>query len=333
MNIEIDEIESVENLGEVSKDFYDVGMEDTPHTFFANDILVHNSCFVSAVPIVKHRNPNMDLTATENNQTMVTEILSVASEVQSYINKAYDVMAKRMFNVTNHTFEIKQEIIATTGIWLAKKRYGLWRINENGKYIKEDSKKLEVKGIDIVRTSFPAKFRTFLEEVLKMILAKTPKDVIDKRILEFRSNLKNCNVTELAKNTSVNFSSGDKSKNYNPKSRTPFSIINGSPAQVKSALYYNDLLKKYNLSSGVEPIFSGSKVKWVYLRENPYNIDCLAFKSDGTDPDKIMDFINTYVDKKGLYEHELKSKLADLYKILGWDLPSSTEQRSKQFFE
>jgi DNA polymerase elongation subunit (family B) len=292
-----------------------------------------DSCFVSAVPVVKIRNPNMDLTANESNQEMVKAILDVALEVQTYINKAYDIMAKKMFNVDKHTFEIKQEIIATTGIWLAKKRYSLWRINENGKDIKEDKKKFEVKGIDVVRTSFPAKFRTFLEEVLKMILAKKTKEEIDKRILEFRADLKNCTVMEIAKNTSVNFMKGDGTVNYNPKNRTPFTIVSGTPAQAKAAIYYNDLLRKFNLQKNVEMIHSGTKIKWVYLRENQYNLDCIAFRADGTDPDKIMDIINVYVDKVGLYEHELKGKLADFYNVFGWQLPSSAAVKAAKFFD
>jgi DNA polymerase elongation subunit (family B) len=184
-----------------------------------------DSCFVSAVPIVKARNPDMDVSATESNEEMVKAILGVASEVQDFINKTYTVMAKRMFNVDKHTLEIKQEIISTTGFWLAKKRYAQWRINENGKYIKDDKHKLEVKGIDVVRTSFPARFRSFLEEILKDLLAKKSKEEIDEKILLFRKGLKDLSVVEVAKNTSVKFVSQDGKHNYDPKSRLPFHVV------------------------------------------------------------------------------------------------------------
>lgn len=292
-----------------------------------------DSCFVSAVPVVKVRNPDIDLTASEDNQDMVKAILDIALEVQTFINAAYNVMAKRMFNVDKHTLEIKQEIISTTGFWLAKKRYAQWRINENGKNIKDDNKKMEVKGIDVVRTSFPKKFREFLEEALKMILAKKPKEELDKRIIQFRSELNSFTVLELAKNTSVKFQSQDGKHNYNPKTRNPFSIVSGTPAQAKAAIYYNDLLKKFNLHKDVEMIHSGSKIKWVYLRENPYNMDCLAFKADGTDPDRIMEIVNTYVDRKRLYEQELKGKLEDFYNVFKWMLPNQSGARSAKFID
>jgi hypothetical protein len=55
-------------------------------------------------------------------------------------------------------------------------------------------------------------------------------------------------------------------------------------------------------------------------------------KADGTDPDKIMEIINTYVDKVGLYEHELKSKLLDFYKVLNWEFPSDDAKKAEKFF-
>jgi hypothetical protein len=144
--------------------------------------------------------------------------------------------------------------------------------------------------------------------------------------------LKNLTVLEIAKNTSVRFQSQDGKHNYNPKTRNLFSIVSGTPAQAKAALYYNDLLKKFNLQKNVEVIHSGSKIKWVYLKENPYNMDCLAFKSDGTDPDRIMEIINTYIDRKSLYDHELKGKLEDFYTVFGWLLPNTGHEKSSQFF-
>ena len=63
-------------------------------------------------------------------------------------------MAKRFFNLDNHTFDAKQEVISKSSFWLAKKRYAQWIIHEEGALLKQP--RLEVKGIDVVRTSFPA---------------------------------------------------------------------------------------------------------------------------------------------------------------------------------
>lgn len=285
-----------------------------------------DSCFVSAVPIVKKENPDIDV---NNVEQMTKAILNVADRVQTFINGAYDVMARKMFNIETHAFVIKQEVIATTGFWLAKKRYAQWIINNAGLPVDE----LEVKGIDVVRTSFPIKFRSFLEELLRMVLAKKPKDQIDEKILEFKKNIKTFGVVDLAKNTSVKFKSMDGSSDYNPKSRKLFQLIPKTPAQAKAALMYNDLIHKFGLQNKVEPIMTGSKIKWVYLKKNEYNINALAFKADQTDPDEIMKVIETYIDREALYEHELKSKLEDFYSVLKWQFPTEEGKNMSQFFE
>ncbi len=51
----------------------------------------------------------------------------------------------------------------------------------------------------------------------------------------------------------------------------------GAPAAVKAAIRYNDLLRFWKLDSKHELITNGTKVKWIYLKDNPYKIEALAF--------------------------------------------------------
>ena len=49
---------------------------------------------------------------------MTTEILSIASEVQDFLNKSYDMFALKLLNVKGeHRFDIKQEVISKSGLW------------------------------------------------------------------------------------------------------------------------------------------------------------------------------------------------------------------------
>jgi DNA polymerase elongation subunit (family B) len=99
-----------------------------------------DSIFLSVVDFVKTRNPNIDI---ESDEQMIPAILSVAKEVQDHINMVYDSMSKKMFNVSNHRFDIKQETIAKGGFWVSKKRYAQWIINDNT----VNCDKLDVKGL------------------------------------------------------------------------------------------------------------------------------------------------------------------------------------------
>ena len=284
-----------------------------------------DSCFASALPIIKHKMPDIDL----NDEKQMTEaILKVCTEAQKHVNDTFNVMADRMFNVQKHRFDAKQEVIAKTSFWLAKKRYAQFIINKGGIECDE----LEVKGIDVVRTSFPIRFRKFMEQFLQNILRKVPKEEIDSSILDFKEKISSYPVIEIAKNTSVKFVSQDKVNDYNPKSRQPFQMIKGAPAQVKAGCYYNDLLKLWQLDKEIPEIFHGQKIKWVYLKQNEYGIECIAMKADGTDPQRIMEFIEQYVDRNAMYEQELKSKLIDFYNVLNWSYPNETDAKLTEFF-
>ena len=61
MNYEISNIESIECIGEFNDYVYDIEMEDdTEHTFFANDILVHNSVYFTILPILNKLNMSVN---------------------------------------------------------------------------------------------------------------------------------------------------------------------------------------------------------------------------------------------------------------------------------
>jgi DNA polymerase elongation subunit (family B) len=291
-----------------------------------------DSCFVDAIPIIKKRFPTINF---EDDKAMTDAILSVTTEVQLFVNQFYNLMAKKFFNLDKHDFDAKQEVISKTSFWLAKKRYAQWIIHKEGALLEEPE--LEVKGIDVVRSSFPAAFRIFMREFLIQLLTNAPKETLDDSILKFKENVKTQAVVQIAKNTSVKFVSQDGKHNYNPEGRKPFQTIKGTPAQVKACLHYNDLLIKWELNKRVEQIHHGQKIKWVYIKDNEYGIECIAFKGDGTDPEKIMTFIDKYVDRNKMFDKELKSKMANndkggIYDVLGWEFPNSSMKIAEQFF-
>lgn len=288
-----------------------------------------DSCFVSAIPIIEKKYPNVD---RKDPKAMSEATLEITGEVQVFVNKFFDLMAKHFFNLDKHRFDVKQELISKTSFWLAKKRYAQLVINKEGKML--DHPELEVKGIDVVRTSFPAKFRTFMETFLiDLLTGDKTQHQIDSDIIDFKKGMKNLKVEDLAKNTSVKFISRDGKKNYNPKGRKPFHFEPGTPAQVKAALAYNDMIHHFKLDKLVEPIFHGQKIKWVYLKQNKFSIDSIALKADDTDPEEIMQFIEQYIDRNALYERELMSKLEDFYKVLGWHYPTESSMLASQFFD
>lgn len=257
---------------------------------------------------------------------------AICRDVVDKLNELYPVITKRLFNSSMNKIKIASDTISETALWKKKKAYALNKVYDMGK--EKDVKKIEIKGLAVVRSDFPIKFKAFLEKFLQDILYREKVENIHKSVLELKDSLETTPVYELAKNTSVKFFSEKKNCNFDPKRRVPFTVANGATAQCKASLMYNDLLNKFKLNKKVEPIYHGQKIKYVYLKDgNPYGIDALAFKGDNTDPIEIMEIIENYVDKNKMYTAVLENKVEDFYQILGWKMPSATTAKASEFFD
>ena len=279
-----------------------------------------DSVFYSATPLVKKRFPNMDI---KNEDKMSKAILEIASEVQEYLNNGYDYFAKKFCNLDKHRFDIKQEVIAKSGLFVTKKRYGLKIINDNGKKVN----KMMVKGLDTVRSSFPTAMRTMLSKLLEDILMDVPKQELDKFIINFKNSMKLMEFDKIAIPTSVKNIS-----KYHIKDGQIFSSYKlGTPVHVKSSIFYNDFLKYKNISNRYNSIANGEKIKWVYLKQNPLGLNTMAYKGH-EDPIELLNFIRQYINHDKLYKQALHKKIMMLYESMNWDEPTDASKTIERFF-
>jgi DNA polymerase, archaea type len=256
-----------------------------------------DSTFCSSLPLIQARYPNFDET---DEQFMIDRTNEIASEVQKKVNAMYDQYAVVFHNTETHRWQIKQEYIAKSGLWIAKKRYTQWVIFKEGK----PTDKLDVKGLDVVRSSFPADFKKIMKETIWHILKERNKPDTTDMIHKFKSGLKDSEVVNVMKN------SGVKEISKYTKKRKPFSgYQSGTPAHVKSAINYNDLLTMHGIRD-VTPIQNGEKVKWAYLADNPFGFDTMALRGY-QDPPQIIEFVAQYIDRNKIFQRELQNKLDD----------------------
>ena len=116
--------------------------------------------------------------------------------------------------------------------WVTKKRYGQWIINDGGL----TCDKLDVKGLDIVRSSFPLAMRELMTQVLKDILGDVDKDVIDEKIMKFKKEMKTSDIQEYALPTGVK--KLNKFKDSTPKDFVFTNMKKGTPVHVKRFFGY-----------------------------------------------------------------------------------------------
>jgi len=286
-----------------------------------------DSIYMMAEPLVKHRYPEYK---QFDEKRMAEEVNTIAEETQTFLNSFYDMLAERFFFIPKekHRFEIKKEYISKAGFWVAKKRYAQWMVLKNG--IPCD--KLDVKGLDVVRSSFPKAFQEQMSAMLKDILMGKDNDYVDTKLLEFKNNMINLPVNKIAKGGAIKeLSKYDKGTWTRDGGESIASFEKGTPAHVKAGITYNRLLKFFNCPFKNEPIRDGDKVKWVYLKTNPLGLDTVAFK-DYNDPKEIMDFVERYVDRDMIYKAELENKVDDFYNALKWQKASNDTKTAKKFF-
>jgi DNA polymerase elongation subunit (family B) len=286
-----------------------------------------DSIYMMAEPLVKHRYPDYK---TFDEKRMAVEVDNIATETQTFLNSFYDMLAERFFFIPKekHRFEIKKEYISKAGFWVAKKRYAQWMVLKNG--IPCD--KLDVKGLDVVRSSFPKAFQDQMSGMLKDILMGKDNEYVDTKLLAFKASMINLPVNKIAKGGAIKeLSKYDNGTWRKDSGLSIASFEKGTPAHVKAGITYNRLLKFFNAPYKHEPIRDGDKVKWVYLKNNPLGLETVAFK-DYNDPKEIMDFVEQYIDRDKLYVSDMENKVDDFYTALKWQKASTEALTAKKFF-
>ena len=289
----------------------------------ADDYVIYidtDSIFASAVPLIKKRFPNQELT-----ETMMTQrIMDICAEVQDYLNKSYDYFAKKFCNIDEHVFDIKQEVVAKTGLFITKKRYGLRIINDAGRKVN----KIHVKGLDTIRSNFAVAMKDLLQKVLDDILADVPKEKIDERISIFKRNMTSLHYDVMANPIGVKgigkYEVKDEESSFSQYKK-------GTPVHVKSAINYNSLIDYWYEGKRYEKIGNGNKIKWVYLKENEFGFDTIAYKGY-EDPPQILDMIKKYIDHNKMYEQAMSKKIDMFYQALKWGGVEDTTTSMSRFF-
>jgi DNA polymerase elongation subunit (family B) len=289
----------------------------------ADDYVIYidtDSIFASAVPLVQKRFPNQELT-----ETMMTQrIMEICGEVQDYLNKSYDYFAKKFCNIDDHVFDIKQEVIAKSGLFITKKRYGLRIINDAGRKVN----KIHVKGLDTIRSNFAVAMKDLLQNVLDDILADVPKEKIDERISVFKRNMTSLHYDVMANPIGVK---GIGKYEVKDAESVFSSYKKGTPVHVKSSINYNSLIDYWYEGKRYGKITNGNKIKWVYLKENEFGFDSIAYKGY-EDPPQVLDMIKNYIDHNKMYEQAMSKKIGMFYKALKWGGVEDTTTSMSRFF-
>ena len=188
------------------------------------------------------------------------------NKLEPYIEKCFDDLS-RYTNAYKNAMVMKREVISNKAIWVAKKRYMMNVLDEEG--VRLAKPKLKIMGIEAVKSSTPQVCRGKIKEAINIIMTKDEKSLQD-FIREFKQEYFKLSAEQV---------SFPRSCNNLKKYRSSKDIfIKGSPIQVKGALIYNYNIKKMGLQNKYPYIQEGDKIKFVKLLEqNPFRFDVISY--------------------------------------------------------
>lgn len=211
-------------------------------------------------------------------------------------------------NMYENFFTMGRELIATTGIWTAKKRYMMNVTNKDNIDYSADPI-LEIKGIESVRTTTPEICRKKIEECIKLIL-REDESVVEDFINNFEIEFNKLPPEDIASPTTVNniedyMSDVSSIKPYNKS----------TPIQVRGSILYNMKLKEMGLTNKYSEIQSGEKVKYVYLKvPNGIDENVIAFSSVLPNEYDLHD----YIDYKTQFTKSFLEPIKRITTVINW---------------
>jgi len=310
--------------------------EDTNYCAYVDT----DSNYFHAEPLLRHRFPNFDEMSDIEKDA---ELENIALEYQDIITDHYNNVAKDVFNINQfewfdkpHWLEMKTECVIRSAYFRATRRYAQWITKQEG----VEKETLDIKGLEFQKSNFPPLLGKFFNDVLVDVLKGETQDDIDSRVKIFKKQVLDGTIplTDLGNPTSVKqigkhqgkpARKGEMLSTFNHVENKVGRKL-GAPAAVKAAIRYNDLLRFWKLDSKHELITNGTKVKWIYLKPNPYHIEEIAFLNYDM-PEKINTFIEQYADRKKVFESILLNKLEGFYGDLEWNL--NLNPYINQFFD
>ena len=228
---------------------------------------------------------------------------------ETHLAKIIDNACKDVFeylNVYQKRIVFKREIIADSGVWLAKKRYALNVYNSEG--VVYDPPKLKVQGMEIVRSSTPASVRSALKESVGIVLTQD-EATLKEFVRQLEEKWHKLPHPQIAFPRTVN--------NVGQYSDSNSIFKKGTPIHVRGALMYNKLIRDKNLDKKYQLILEGDKIKFLYLKEpNPLNTNVITFQAS-IPPEFDID---KYIDYEKMFEKAFLEPLNSLMQCVNWQI-------------
>ena len=254
-----------------------------------------DSLYVNVDDVVSHYSPARPLDFIDQYSQKAIEPM---------LDKSFRKLCEATGGIENH-MSMGREVIADRGIWTAKKRYILHVLDNEG--VRYKTPKLKTMGLEAVKSSTPRLCRDEMTRLFRVMLTEN-ETTVQRQIADFRKVFREYPVQDIAFPRSVN-----KVEEY----ASPKTIyIPRTPINSKASLIYNNMIKTKGLDKRYRFIYSGDKMKYIYLQKaNPSGQRVIGFPDDHL-PEELG--LHPYIDYKTQFEKTFLAPIRLILDAIGW---------------
>lgn len=236
--------------------------------------------------------------------------------VQEYI----DDYAEQFNAFNKKPIGAKLEKIADKGIFVAKKKYALRAVWDEGSFLLENPK-TAVTGLEIVRSSTPGFCRKYLKQAIPIILDNGEKDVAD-FIASIKDEFMTAPVDYISRVSGIGSLAydGDIGKYQKPGKGGKMLT---APMNVRAAKNYNIFIKQQGLDGQFPEITDKDKIKYAFLKmPNKLGDDVIAFHDD-----RFLDAadLTRFVDREYMFDLVFLQPLQIMLDAVGYNVNKNFE--------
>ena len=272
-----------------------------------------DSVYFSAWPAVREEVESGRMTWSK--ETAVALYDSIAEQV----NQSFPAFMERAFHCPRDLGSVirgGREIVATRGLFITKKRYAVLYYDRDGRRYDVDGRPGQVKamGLDLKRSDTPRIVQDFLSEILDDTLTGAERDVVIKKVRDFKYAFQSRPGWEKGTPKRVN----NLTRYGDQEAREGRANM---PGHVRAALNWNTL-RKMNSDRYSMQIVDGMKVIVCKLRPNPMAWTSIAYPTDELHLPTW--FRELPFDDAAMQTTIIDQKVENLLGVLAWDLAPAT---------
>jgi DNA polymerase elongation subunit (family B) len=272
-----------------------------------------DSCYFTAYPVLKKEIDAGSM--TWNKDTVIALYDSIADQV----NHSFPGFMEQAFHCPRDMGAIirgGREIVASTGLFITKKRYAVLYYDKDSKRYDVNGKpgKVKAMGLDLKRSDTPKVIQEFLSDILNDVLNSSEKEPIIEKIREFKYRFKERPAWEKGSPKRVNNLTMYGNKEIK-EGKT------NMPGHVRAAINWNNL-RRMNSDNYSLQVVDGMKVIVCKLRSNPLGWTSIAYPTDEQHLPRW--FCELPFDDAEMESTVVDGKVDNLLGVLDWDLAGAT---------